>query len=133
MLQAIEVLYNSIGGGLPTLWLDEIPENQGYPRATLTDGGRVPTLDSYADGSPTEVFGTFSIMFKVEDDSDVVEALAVTLMTAFTPQAIQLTFDPLAVMMRVNDVVTGTGERSPDDKPIYEAKIDYRVELSPPY
>lgn len=133
MLQAVMTLYAGIGSGLPTLYLDEVPEGAGYPRATLNDGGRVPTAASYADGTPTEVFGSFTVTFKVEDDSDTAEALAITMMDVFAPTALQLTFDPLATMFRTNDRTNGTGERSPDDKPIYESVIDYRVELSPPY
>jgi hypothetical protein len=132
-MQAIKTLYASMGAGMPTLWLDEVPEGQGYPRAILTDEGKVPTGASYADTSPTEVFGRFSIAFKVENDSDTAEALGITLMEAFPPLALQLTFDPNAVLFRENDKTSGTGERSPDDKPIYESKIDYRVEFSPPY
>lgn len=136
VLQAVETLYGSLGG-LPTLWLDEVPENQGYPRATLNDGGRQPTVESLSsnDGNVNyaEVFGTFTISFFVEDDSDQAEALAVTVMEAFTPFALQLTIDPGAVMFRTSDKVSGEGERSPADKPVYKAELEYRVELSPPY
>lgn len=133
MTQAITTLYASMGNGMPTLWLDEVPEGQGYPRAILVDDGRKPTLASYADSSPTEVFGRFSIAFEAENDSDVAEALGITLMETFSPRSLQISFDPLAVMFRENDKTTGIIQRSPTDSPIYQSKIDYRVEISPPY
>ena len=136
--QAIMTLYASLGSGLPTLWLDEVPEGQGYPRAVLNDGGRQPISQSYGlnpDGTetPADVAGSFKIKFSVEDDSDVAEALALTIMQAFTPLSLQWTYDPNVVMFRGNDVTRGTGERSPADKPVYETEIDYSLQLHPTY
>jgi hypothetical protein len=136
VLQAVKTLYDSIGGGLPTLWLDEVPEGQGYPRALLRDGGEVADEEINEDfGNPTESRRDFSIELIVENDSDTAETLGLLVLNAFKPNAIQLTFDSNARLDHTKRRWTtgSSGQRSPDDKPLYSSTINYSVQMGTDY
>lgn len=130
VLQAATALYDSIGGGLPQLWLNEVPEGgtaAGYPRAILEDGGEVAGDEVNADGTLTTVLRSFRIRLITENDSDSAETLALLVLAAFTPTALLLTFDSNAVLEHDKRTWTTFGrlERSPADKPLYESAITY--------
>lgn len=131
VLQAAKTLYDSIGGGLPTLWLDEVPEGQGYPRAILRDGGETPEGEEINEdnGNPTESRRDFEIELIVENDSDTAETLGLLVLNAFEPNAIQLTGDSNARLdhTRRRWRTGSNGQRSPNDKPLYSSTINYSV------
>ena len=141
LLQAVVELYDTIGGGLPTLWLDEVPEGgtaSGFPRAVLRDGGQITDAEvNEDDGSVPSCIHPFSIEIIVENDSDSAETLGLLVLTAFTPAAIALTFDSNARLEHDNGKRTVTTRgiliRSPADKPLYSCSITYAARYGTNY
>lgn len=135
-MQAVRTLYESLGGVPTPIYLDEAPEGTGWPRATMIDGGDVPDIRSFDEdenGTPTLTIGTFRIEIEVENDSDAAEAAAVVVMDAFRPEAIQLTGNPEARMFRRKYSIARAKGRSNNGKPLYVARIEYRIDFSTDY
>jgi hypothetical protein len=83
--------------------------------------------------TPTEAHAGVRLKILVENDSDLAESLALSVMTTFLPDAIQLTFDTQARMWRTNYVVRDTLVRSNAGKAVFSAELDYDCFLSPNY
>lgn len=140
LLQAVKETYDTIGGGLPTLWLDEVPEGgdaAGYPRAILRDGGEHTDEELNVDGTAVSAIHSFQIEIVVENDSDSAETLALLVLAAFTPTSVVLTFDSEARLEHDNGKrnwsVQGLLVRSPADKPLYSATINYSMRYGTNY
>jgi len=129
--------------GLPELFLGINPEGRNYPRGEMVHEGEGPrVLGDYrtvptAAGAPRptqcEAFVTFRVL--VENNSDAAEDLAMIVMNAFTPQAVLLTFDPNAVILRLPKgyIVEEAPFRSKAGNPVFIASIAYKAIFSTPY
>lgn len=121
---------------MPTLWLDEAPEGEGYPRAVIEHEGETPIPDSFDDqnngvASFNEAIVTFHLF--AENNSDTCEALATSVMSAASPDSINLSFDQTAVIFRLQYVVKKDRTRSSVDKPVYVASIRYKGQFGTNY
>lgn len=138
LLQAVKEKYDTIGGGLPTLWLDEVPEGgsaAGYPRSILRDGGQIPEPEIEADGTVASSLHSFSLEVIVENSSDDAETLGLLLLQAFTPASVALTFDAGATLEHDKRThrTQALEERSPADKPLYSFLVNYVCRYGPNY
>lgn len=114
---------------MPTLWLDEAPEGEGFPRAVLEHGGEAPDPQSFdehngGNASWNEAYATIHL-FAV-NNSDTAEDLATSVRSVFTPESINLTFDQDARIFRVRYLVKKDPTRSTADKPVYVASLTYK-------
>lgn len=114
---------------MPTLWLDEAPEGEGYPRAVIEHEGEVPdpqSFDKHNGGNASWNEARVVIHLMAENNSDDAEDLATAVRSVFLPESINLTFDQNARIFRTGYTVKKDLTRSTADKPVYVASISYK-------
>lgn len=114
---------------MPTLYLDEAPEGEPYPRAVIVHDGETPepgSFDGTGGGNAAWNEAHVTIHLMSENDSDLAEDLAISVRSVFTPESINLSFDHNAKIFRTGYKVSLAGVRSPSDKPVYVASLTYK-------
>lgn len=139
--QAVFQLYSTIGAGLPSLWNEEIPEDQTQePSAYFLHEGEIAGEYHTQRAIPAQVVFTFTIVF-YHHDSDICEAYGNSLMAVFKGEALQLESYPnakghvveqkTAIIGRTKNF-RGMPQRSKETAKVYMCSIQYVVSIANP-
>lgn len=117
------------------LWFGQTPEEKyGFPRIILWHMGEKPALQTMTttnDAYREEGHFQFEIY---HTDLDAAEATATKIKTNFdvvgtTDRTLKIGNAPLS-LVRTNYQVATTGEKSPDDKPIFQVVVEYESHVT---
>ena len=138
MSQCIQGLYAAIDPPLPTLYLEEVPEDVPQIRgAYYVHEGEVPVWGTGNKTAPNQVVGRFTIAF-FSESSTTVETNALTLRASFNywiQNALPMAYnnvDQKATMVWRRYALNATKLRDENGAPIYMAAVSYEMSIGKP-
>ena len=146
LIQAVLERWNAIGG-LPSLYLDEVPENYGsfLPIAVLIHDGEKPnysTRNGPADtatlnGKPSQIIGRFQFEVyqagtTVIGGMEAMETIVNAIMSGFLPGSLAMSNSQEAWLWREEYRANGTQLRDKNDVPVYKGTVTYVATIGNP-